>query len=360
MFLQQLRNILCFTLYFCLFITSVQAGQKGVIVARPLGSIDITIDGDFSDWPLDAFEQISEQPLFPLARDSESTDARGDYVVYDPERVGFFNFPRGAVSEDDPNTDFEVSTYFAYDEDFIYILAIFIDDEIEDSLDETPFGSRPYLNDGIEFFFDAKNDSIGCEFRNEIPSVEIDEPRLSVFQISTGLNFFEEPVLPEDEGGLGAIQGIERTENQELNFLTEKFADGTYRDTLNAVDGPNIAAKRYEDLRAAGAPNPAIAENPNLEFSGYAMEMIIPFGVVEGFTPDEPIGFDVFWRDVDQSSGGDIQFIDWIQTTTAGSNCPNESTNIWDGTLWGAMEFNKDNPLDGTSVKQWKIHNSSR
>ncbi|HXK92542.1 MAG: hypothetical protein HPY51_16105 [Candidatus Omnitrophica bacterium] len=334
-----------------------QAGPKGVIVVRPFGpGVSIQIDGDFSDWPLAAYEKVSEQPLFPDGQDALTTDARGDYLVYDPDRVGFFNYPRGAVSEDDPNLDFEVNTYFAYDDNYLYVLSIFVDDEIVGDRDTSAFGNAPYLNDGQEFFFDAKNDSDDCISDIAFPSIDNEEPNLDDFQVGTGINDLLDPVLPMDQGGWGAVQGIIRSGNRDL-LGSGNFNDGTYQAALAASPGPDIAAKAYADLRAAGAPNPMIAQNPGLTFAGYALETRIPFRVVDGFTPDHNIGMTIFWRDVDYSNGTSIQFIDWAQSSTAGgcTTASAEITDIFFAPNWGSLEFNPNNPLGGTAIPLWEI-----
>lgn len=337
----------------CLFDVAAIAGTRGIIVCRPLGSISITIDGDFSDWPLDQYEQASEQPLYPDAQLSESTDAYGDYIVYYPDRVVFFNTDRGAVSEDDENIDFEVNTYFAYDSEFLYVLSVFVDDEIRDELDTTEFGSTPSLNDGIEFFFDANNDSDDCASEIEFANFDAEEPNLDDFQIATGLNLTYDSVIPFNEGGLGARQGIERSGNVEL-FGETKFFDGLYQQKLDETEGADIAAKMYEDLRAAGAPNAAIAANPDLNFAGYALEIRIPFGVIQGFTPDHSMGFDLFWRNVDWSSVA-IQFIDWGQNTIVDCRS-SQSDALFYTPNWAEMQFNTDKPLDSAKVNEWTVH----
>ncbi len=334
------------------------AGPKGVIVVRPLGdTVNITIDGDFSDWPLDQFEQPSVQPPFPEGQDQLTTDARGDYVIYDPDRVGFFNTARGAVSEDDENLDFEVSSYFAYDSEYLYIISIYIDDEIVGYYDESDFGSQPYTNDGVEFFFDAKNDSDDSISDIEFPQIDDVEPNLDDFQIGTGLNDLFDPVLPEAEGGFGVVMGIIRSGDRDL-VGSGDFSDGTFQETMENSEGPDIAAKTYADLRAAGAPNPMIEENPNLDFSGYAIELRVPFGLVDGFTSDHDVGFTLFWRDVDDSSANSIQFIDWAQSTTAsgGTTLEQSITDIFYAPNWGALEFDSDNPLgEITALSRWEI-----
>lgn len=334
-----------------------EAGPKGVIVVRPLGTgVAITIDGDFKDWPLAAFEKVSEQPLFPEGQDALTTNARGDYLVHDPDRVGFFNTARGGVSEDDPNLDFEVNTYFAFDANYLYILSIFVDDEIVGNRDTSAFGSAPYLNDGQEFFIDAKNDSDDCISDLAFPSIDEEDPNLDDFQVGTGINDIFDPVVPMDQGGWGAVQGIIRSGNRDLLGAGD-FSDGTFQDALTASSGPDIAAKAYADLRAAGAPNPMISTNPSLTFAGYALETRIPFRVVDGFTPDHKIGMTLFWRDVDDSNGSGIQFIDWAQSTTAGGclTADAQITDIFFAPNWGALEFDASHPLGGTGIAAWDL-----
>ncbi|RJP31393.1 MAG: hypothetical protein C4527_08060 [Candidatus Omnitrophota bacterium] len=334
------------------------AGPKGVIIVRPLGvGVSITIDGNFDDWPLNRFEQPSVQPLFPEGQDQETTDARGDYIVYDPDRVGFFNTARGVVSEDDPHLDFEVNTYFAYDAEYLYILSIFIDDEIVGYHDVSDFGSQPYLNDGLEFFFDAKNDSDDSISDIQFPNIDDVEPNVDDFQIGAGLNDLFDAVVPENQGGFGVVMGIIRSGNRDL-LGSGNFGDGSFQETMNATPGPDIAARTFADLRAVGAPNVVIAENPGLTFRGYVIELRVKFGLVDGFTPDHAVGFTVFWRDVDDSSGGSIQFMDWAQSTTAsgGTTLAQSITDIFYAPNWGALEFNTNNPLGGeTGTVDWDL-----
>ena len=51
---------------------TVYAGPKGTIVVPQVDDGAITIEGDFSDWPLDKFQQPTRQPPFPAARDALS------------------------------------------------------------------------------------------------------------------------------------------------------------------------------------------------------------------------------------------------------------------------------------------------
>src|SRR5438093_1734999 len=96
-----------------LLTTAAIAGPKGTIVVRPLGNLKLAIDGDFKDWPLDKFTKVAEQPLFPEGQNRDSTTASGDHVVFDVNRVGFFNDTgNGAFKATD--NDFGSSLYFAY------------------------------------------------------------------------------------------------------------------------------------------------------------------------------------------------------------------------------------------------------
>jgi hypothetical protein len=136
------------------------------------------------------------------------------------------------------------------------------------------------------------------------------------------------------------------------------FSDGTYQEALNATQGPDIAAMLFQNLRTAGAPNPVIAQNPGLIFPGYTVEVRIPFGVVDGFTPDHLVGFTVFWRDWDDFNGSTGQFIDWAQSSTAGGCLSFDATitDIFFAPNWGALEFDTANPLGPVHVDEWQLH----
>ncbi len=126
-----------------------------------LGNAKITVDGDISDWPLDKFTQVAEQPLFPEGQNKDSTVAMGDHVVFDAKRVGFFNDTMPGAFTKSVN-DFGSSLYFAYDSKFLYILDVCIDNVLRDDKDTTDFGSEGFRNDGVEFLLDMKGDATGC------------------------------------------------------------------------------------------------------------------------------------------------------------------------------------------------------
>ena len=124
-----MRSGIFYLILFILPLTaaSVSAGPKGTIVAQFFPAGTINVDGDFSDWPLDSFQQVSRQPLFPAARDSASTDAFGDHIIFEKDRVGFFNGSNASLIGNTGLADFGAANYFAYDESFLYILAVIID-----------------------------------------------------------------------------------------------------------------------------------------------------------------------------------------------------------------------------------------
>src|SRR5438477_12540530 len=71
--------------------TVVEAGPKGTVNVRALGTRRLTIDGNIADWPLSAFTTVAQQPLFPDGQNATSTSANGDHLVFDNKRVGLFN-----------------------------------------------------------------------------------------------------------------------------------------------------------------------------------------------------------------------------------------------------------------------------
>ncbi len=332
------------------------AGTQGVVVVRPFGeSVDITIDGKFDDWPLGDYEQLSEQPLWPdgenWSDEVAPVDARGDWIKFDVERVGTWSDLPLDIAVD----DFGVNTYFAYDSQYLYVLSIVIDDFVQDANPSADDGLAVHNNDGIEFFFDPKNDSEDCLSTVQFPLIDTFEPYIDDFQITTTISYLWDSVIPEDQGGLGSVIGIERAGNlANLGEGAAKFDAGAFQDALAATDGPDIAAILIDDLRAAGAPNPAIAENPDISFSGFVQEMRIPFDFTDGFTPDHEMGWFPFWRDVDDQK---LSFVPWTQA--GGGGCASGFASIWNVKSWGALVFNTDNPLgagDIVNVGHWSIY----
>jgi hypothetical protein len=324
--------------------TPANAGPKGMITVRPLGTTKITIDGSLSDWPLDKFTAVAQQPVFPMAQTMASTTAMGDHLVFDKTRVGLFN---GTPTDGTAFADFGASMYFAYDPNFLYIVGVVIKGSpLRDDLDTTAEGSTGYLNDGFEFFLDPKGDSKGCIANATAADIDTDPPYSDDFQVTAALN---STFLPKGAAAnvLGARQALAREGNPDLIGPGAGQAGGIYQDALTAIGGPDIAAQKYDDLRAAGAQNPEILANPNTKYAGYVIEMREPFSAkIPGLSPDHPMGFDLFWREVD--SDAVISWADWGQSTQVTCNGGDSTTlmqALFDADNWGTLVFDKADAL---------------
>lgn len=202
------------------FAAAAFAGPKGTIVVPQVDDGAITIDGDFSDWPLSRFQQPPRQPPFPDTRDALSTDAQGDHILFELDRVGYFNgtpdcvtSPCGFTNEEP--IDFGSVIYFAWDSQNLYVLGVVIDEALRGDKDTSEHGSLNFNNDGFEVFFDALGDSVDiADELNNPPNRNFDDdqggvtPNLDDFQITIALNDnFESPPGP---GAIGARQHMER------------------------------------------------------------------------------------------------------------------------------------------------------
>jgi len=334
-------------------ISSAYAGSKGEITVRHRGDARITVDGDISDWPLDKFTTVAQQPLFPQGQQADTTLAKGDHLVFDKARIGRFN-GTGESAFSAGDSDFGSSIYFAYDAKFLYLLAVTIDDTLRDDRDASEFGSTGFFNDGFEFFLDTKGDSTDCISDDGFPAVDKTEPNVDDFQVTVSLNSKFKPT-GSPANVLGARQTIERGGNPDLIGTDKGGPGGIYRDQLDALAGPDIAAKSYADLRAAGARNPEIAAKPGVKFTGYAVEMRIPLrGRIPNMIADHSMGFELFWRDVDKitddpegkdagAGGGDISWATWAQSTEV--PCAESVKALFNSANWGKLVFDSSNPL---------------
>jgi hypothetical protein len=321
----------------------VHAGPKGTITVRPLGTLQLTIDGDISDWPLAQFKKAAAQPLFPEGQNAGSTTAAGDHLVFDLKRIGLFNSTTDEAFQAN-DSDFGASMYVAYDSRFLYILGVFIDDVLRDDRDTSDYGAAGYNNDGFEFFLDMKGDSTDCISDDEFPNIDQGGANVDDLQVTVAINGMFKP-----DGAaanvLGARQTVERAGNLDLIGPDKGGPGGIWRDALTAAGGQDIAARSYADLRAAGAKNPEIAAKPNVTFTGYAIEMRIPFAqTIPGFTPDHAMGFELFWRDVDTDEdpgqgGGMISWASWGQSTEV--PCDNPAASLFHTANWGSLVFDR-------------------
>lgn len=309
--------------------TTLLAGPKGTVLVEYLPPGTVTIDGDFSDWPLDSFTTPAQQPLFPAGRDADFTDAAGDHIVWEPDRVGYFN---GSAPTDFTSAeDFGAWHYFSHDSEFMYMLSIVMDDVPLGDQDMTEFGSSGFLNDGFEIFLDAAGDS-GDDRVDEdaFPAFDMRAPNFDDLQLTVGLN---DNFLPDDApaNAIGVREGIERAGVVEL-FSGEdgqKNAPGSlYRDIVDSEQvSPSIAAQLHEEI-------------PNTQFSGYAIEMKMPFGFIPEFVPSNTMGFDIFWRDFDNDNapgGAGIIWMDWAQNTSVPSD--DSGAGLFHGSNWGQLVF---------------------
>ena len=340
----------------------VHAGPNGTVQVPRVSDGSITIDGSFSDWPLDSFTTVARQPEFPDAQDPDGSGALGDHILFEPTRTSYFGAPDCNAVECGPLNnepfDFGSMIYMTYDSKAIYFLGVFIDDVLEDAADFSVYGDNTFRNDGFEIFVDTYNDSNedtdpdGARgLGNPNTQLDDDEPNLDDFQMSFGLN----ADYPD-----GARQHMERSARPPLLGATgpnepyEDFEDiingerngpgGIYRDALTAF-GKDIAATTHADMRAIGARNPELAANPDSTFQGYVLEAAIPFGFADfdddGETNDDfvategtTMGFSLFWNDTDRDADADIGVADGAITRmfwTQGS--------VWDTNNWGQLEF---------------------
>ena len=361
--------------------TAVEAGPKGTVNVRALGNKSLNMDGNLADWPLSAFTKVAQQPLFPEGQNAASTTANGDHLVFDNKRVGLFNGTAEDGFTADGINDFGASTYFAFDHKFLYILSVVIDNTLRDDLDVSAFGSTGFLNDGFEFFLDAKGDSTDCISDDAFPNVDgpdSSSPNTDDFQATVGLNVNFKPA-GSGPNVLGARQTIERggtlamlgpVVDGVLDGAGKGGPGGTYRDALTAStasDGiADIGAMKYDDLRAAGALNPEILANPGVTFKGYVIEMRVPLrGRIipdlnaerarvadsEQVVQPSTMGFDLFWRDVDgrvpdAEDDKSIKWADWAQSTTV-TGCTGDPTpsNLFNTANWGQLVFDATKPL---------------
>ena len=315
-------------LAFGLAMSVAQAGPQGTILVRELDAV--TIDGDLSDWPIENFETTLELPPTPEALEAETVDVQGDHLVFNIDQVGFFNGTEAAHLSDGGEGDFGASTYFAYDSEFFYILNVVTDESVRGDRDMSDEGNQGFLNDGFEFFFDAAGDSDDCVAMGA--TFEDEDPNRDDMQITVALN---DNFLPEgaDADQLGVRQGLERGGNPLLvnsDGGTKNGPGGLFRDALDALDFPNIAARKTDD--------------------GYVIEQRIPFGFIPEFTSDNVMKYTQFWNDFDTDDGpggANKSWITWGQQSTVTCEADEDPpAALFHAGTWAALEFVTDNPLN--------------
>jgi hypothetical protein len=179
------------------------------------------------------------------------------------------------------------------------------------------------------------------------PNFDDETPNQDDMQITVALN---DTFLPDNApaGAIGVRQGVERAGNPLI--VTSEGGEkngpgGLLRDALDALDGPDIAARQVDDLRAIGALNPELAANPNVTYSGYVIEQRIPFGFIPEFNSQNIMKYTHFWNDADTADGpggANKSWIAWGQQSTVGCAEDEEPRGLFHAGTWAALEFSTD------------------
>jgi hypothetical protein len=278
-------------------------------------SVQITIDGDGSDWPLSSYGS-------PAAIDGNKELTTGDHFALDPDTALYENFDSG--NEYEGREDFDTKTYIGWDDKAFYLLNIARDSEIgfehanANTIDEDGYftgQSVGWTSDGIELWFDNDNDRLP-------PSIlegELDNDMQFDVLIDDALQRRDFPGIPKDDMGL--------TPNLYYQYKAIFYTTADYND-----DGD----LEYEVLSAIDTATKLDTDN-----KGYTMEIRIPFGTFNQFESAHPIGFDISWLDWDNGQASHF---------------------IWNG--YGAaeipqykeMRFTSDRPLGGVQVTWWELY----
>ena len=301
---------------FALGISSTAFTQDRFIDCRKFdSSVQITIDGDGSDWPISSYGS-------PAMIDANLELTTGDHFVLDVDTALYENFDSG--NEYTGPEDIAATTYIAWDDEAFYVLNIARDSEIglehanANTIDEDGYftgSSMGWTNDGIELWLDCDNDRLP-------PSIvegELDNDLQFNVIIDDALQRRDFPEIPEEDYGLTLDFNYQY---KAIFYTTAEYnddADLEY-DVLSAID----TATRLDD-----------------DNMGYTMEIRIPFGSFNEFQLTHPIGFDVSWLDWDNGQA---------------------SHTIWNG--FGAavipeykeMRFTSDRPLGGVPVGMWELY----
>lgn len=301
--------------------------QDRFIDCRKFGDgITITIDGDPSDWPIEAFGNPATLPDIPEeqrfgnnATDNAFEDdvlMTGDHFEFDPNKVlvsANTNF------EADGEDDFTASTYIGWNDEGFYLLNIVTDSQIGLFHGNDPnrdASNQPgFTNDGIEMWFDNDNDRF---------PFNINDDQTSEFDLQTAFSI-DLVIYPEEFG----------TEPIMANGLPLDFA--IFRSALNTDDD---AEKAILDSIPRAVQ---LDDKPAEQHTSYVQEIMFPWGVFPSFEPDEPIGFNINWVDWDDAQ---FHLQRWHQ---AGESSVE---------FFREMRFTSDNPLGGggSNVLEWTVY----
>lgn len=314
---------LAFVLAVCFGGQTVLAQDQFINCRKFANGIQIQIDGDPSDWPLDSFGDPAELPDIDPAEQigSEATSnaenmvpmKTGDHFEFDPNKVLVSS---DTSFETEGDEDFSATTYIGWDDTGFYLLNI-----AEDSLMgwyqsqhiERDLNNQPgFTNDGIEIWFDNDNN-------REPPNINDDQT--SEFDLQTAFSVDAEIIKEEFD-----------MEPVMANGLPLDFA--IFRSALNTDDDAEA------DILAQVERAVQLDDKPAEQHTSYVQEIKFPWGVFPSFQPDEPIGFNINWIDWDEQN---FQLMRWHQA--------NESSVEY----FREMRFTSDNPLGGTPISEWSL-----
>jgi mono/diheme cytochrome c family protein len=308
---------------------------KGTIDVLPVGDGSIVIDGSAADWPLEQFDTLAQQPLFPDGQNAESTDAAGDHIVFDVDRVGFFNSTAGNAFIDGAN-DMGSGIYMTYDANNLYLLEVRVDESIVRNLDAGGCGN--WQNDGFEIFLDPLNDTNDCITDFSFPNVDTATPNVDDVQMTFAVN----ENFGVDAGNPDSIGGRQQYERGGL-AATHSCASATslYQARLDSLGIPTEQATTYADMRDA-VPQTVLDEIMGFPvvtaLSGYVFELLVPFGsIAPGFDPtlNNTMGFELFWRDKDGAEN-----VHWAaQAQSTEVPCTNPGASLFHGGNWSDIVF---------------------
>ncbi len=312
-----------FLFVFCLAADTLLAQDRFINCRKFAAGIQITIDGDPSDWPLDAFgdpatmldvpegQQFSSDPTDNAFEEDALTT--GDHFEFDPNKVLCSNNANYETSED----DFTATTYIGWDDTGFYLLNIVTDDLIgwfQSSYPERDINNQPgFTNDGIEIWFDNDNDRL---------PYNINDDQTSEFDLQSAFSI--DAVIIKEEFDMEPVMA---------NGLPLDYA--LFRSALNTEDDAEKAI--IDQIERAVQ----LDDNPPEQHTSYVQEIKFPWGVFPSFEPDEPIGFNINWVDWDDEQ---FHLQRWDQA--------NESQ----VEFFREMRFTSDDPLgDGSNVVDWSV-----
>lgn len=318
-------------LTFCIVVIAsftIQAafGQDQFIDCRKFANnIQITIDGNPNDWPLNSYgspalmPDIDEAEQFSDTASSNALDlvpmTTGDHFVFDPKKVlisagGLPSF------EAEGEGDFAATTYIGWNDTGLYLLNVVQDSKIgwaHGQAEDRDIANNPaWTNDGIEMWFDTDNDRLP-------PNIDSDQTSENDLQF----DFSIDDAVIKEEFDTDPVMG---------NGLPLDIA--IFRSALNTEDDAEIAILEKIIHKTQ------LDSKPKGEHTSYVQEIMFPWNVFPNLESTHPIGFNINWVDWDDKV---FQLMRWSQG--------NES----DVQYYRELRFTSNNPLGAAAVEQWSI-----